>query len=80
MEPTIIYKQRVAGLSRGDLIDFVARACRAVRLRGTVSVMITTNREIMGDKVNGRAMNILGWTTTVTIFAATLALVITWIV
>lgn len=46
MEPTIIYKQRVAGLSRGDLIDFVAKACRAVSLRGTVSVMITTNREI----------------------------------
>ncbi len=34
----------------------------------------------MGDRVNGRAINVLGWITTVAIFAATLGLVITWII
>jgi Mn2+/Fe2+ NRAMP family transporter len=34
-------------------------------------IMIMTNRQsIMGDKVNGRTVNILGWTTTAIIFAA----------
>lgn len=43
-------------------------------------IMIMTNdRKIMGDRVNGRAMNVLGWATTVVIFAATAALVATWI-
>jgi Mn2+/Fe2+ NRAMP family transporter len=30
-------------------------------------IFITNNRDIMGDKVNGWAMNCLGWTTTATI-------------
>ena len=39
-------------------------------------IMIMTNRRaIMGDKVNGRAVNILGWITTVLIFAASICLV-----
>jgi len=46
MEPTIIYKQRIPGLSRRELADFVAKACHAARLRGTVTVMITGNREV----------------------------------
>lgn len=46
MEPTIIYKRRIPGLSRRGLADFVARACQAARLRGTVTVMITNNREV----------------------------------
>ena len=34
-------------------------------------IMVMTNRRsIMGDKVNGRAINILGWVTTAVIFAA----------
>jgi hypothetical protein len=32
----------------------------------------------MGDRVNSRGMNILGWITTGAIFAATVGLVITW--
>lgn len=32
----------------------------------------------MGDAVNERAVKLLGWTTTVAIFAATAGLVITW--
>ena len=39
-------------------------------------IMVMTNRRsIMGDKVNGLAVNILGWITTVLIFAASVCLV-----
>jgi hypothetical protein len=33
----------------------------------------------MGNRVNTRAMNVLGWFTTAAIFAATAGLVATWI-
>jgi NRAMP (natural resistance-associated macrophage protein)-like metal ion transporter len=39
---------------------------------------MTSNRAVMGNAVNGRAINILGWTTTAAIFGATAALVCTW--
>jgi NRAMP (natural resistance-associated macrophage protein)-like metal ion transporter len=42
-------------------------------------MLMTNNRSIMGDRVNGRAINVLGWITTIAIFAATLGLVISWI-
>ncbi|HSU14924.1 divalent metal cation transporter [Longimicrobium sp.] len=42
-------------------------------------MLMTNNREIMGERVNGRAMNVLGWTTTAVIFAATGALIVTWV-
>lgn len=42
-------------------------------------MLMTNNRSIMGDRVNGRAINILGWITTIAIFAATLGLVLSWI-
>jgi len=32
----------------------------------------------MGNRVNSLGLNILGWTTTVAIFAATVGLVVTW--
>lgn len=41
-------------------------------------LLMTNNRSIMGGRVNGRVMNILGWTTTASIFTATVGLVITW--
>ncbi len=37
-------------------------------------MLMTNDRRIMGDKVNSRGMNILGWTTTALVFAASLAL------
>jgi Mn2+/Fe2+ NRAMP family transporter len=43
-------------------------------------MLMTNNPNIMGDRKNGRAMNILGWTTTATIFAASIALALTWII
>jgi Mn2+/Fe2+ NRAMP family transporter len=41
---------------------------------------MTNNRSIMGDRVNGFAINALGWFTTAAIFAATIGLIVTWIV
>ena len=41
-------------------------------------MLMTNNRAVMGDRVNGRWMNVLGWTTTSAVFAATAALVSTW--
>jgi Mn2+/Fe2+ NRAMP family transporter len=43
-------------------------------------MLITNNRKIMGDKVNTKAMNVLGWTTTAAIFLATVGLVATWLI
>lgn len=43
-------------------------------------MLMTNNRRIMGDRVNGRGINVLGWATTASIFAASIGLVITWIV
>jgi Mn2+/Fe2+ NRAMP family transporter len=42
-------------------------------------MLMTNNRKIMGDKVNTRGMNVLGWTTTAAIFLATVGLIATWI-
>jgi NRAMP (natural resistance-associated macrophage protein)-like metal ion transporter len=41
-------------------------------------MLMTNSRRIMGDRVNTRGLNILGWITTAAIFAATVGLVITW--
>ncbi|HEX4807415.1 MAG TPA: Nramp family divalent metal transporter [Bryobacteraceae bacterium] len=41
---------------------------------------MTNSRAIMGNRVNGRAINILGWITTTAIFAASAGLVISWFV
>jgi len=43
-------------------------------------VLMTSNRGIMGDRVNSRPLKILGWATTAVIFAATACLVVIWIV
>jgi NRAMP (natural resistance-associated macrophage protein)-like metal ion transporter len=42
-------------------------------------MLITNNRLIMGKHANGKALNILGWTTTGITFAAALALIWTWL-
>jgi len=41
-------------------------------------MLVANNRQIMGHRVNGRWANILGWTTTLVMFLAALALVLTW--
>jgi Mn2+/Fe2+ NRAMP family transporter len=42
-------------------------------------MLMTNNRTIMGAQVNSRALNVLGWVTTGAIFAATLGLVVSWL-
>ncbi len=41
-------------------------------------MLLTNRRDVMGEKVNGKVANVLGWTTTAATFAATAALVATW--
>lgn len=48
----VIFQKRVAGLTPPALSRFLARARRAVGLRGTVNVLVTTNAEMRS--LNGR--------------------------
>lgn len=43
-------------------------------------MLMTNSRKIMGNRVNSLGLNILGWVTTVAIFAATIGLIITWFI
>jgi NRAMP (natural resistance-associated macrophage protein)-like metal ion transporter len=43
-----------------------------------VIMLIANNKEVMGDQINGRWLNILGWVTTLLMFAAAVGLVLTW--
>ncbi len=43
-------------------------------------MLMTNNKKIMGKHVNSKGLNILGWVTTVAIFAASITLIITWFV
>jgi probable rRNA maturation factor len=42
----VIFRKRIAGLSRSTLERFLLRARRAVRLPGTVNVLVTNNHEL----------------------------------
>jgi Mn2+/Fe2+ NRAMP family transporter len=42
-------------------------------------MLMTNDRKIMGDRVNGKALNILGWLTTAAVWAASIALLWTWV-
>lgn len=44
-----------------------------------VIMRIANNEKVMGRHVNGRALNALGWATTVLMFASAAALVLTWL-
>jgi NRAMP (natural resistance-associated macrophage protein)-like metal ion transporter len=41
-------------------------------------MFIANNRAVMGARVNGLALNVLGWATTALMFAAAVALMLTW--
>ncbi len=43
-------------------------------------MLMTNDRRVMGEQVNGLALNVLGWVTTVVIFAAALGLAVSWFV
>ena len=57
MEPTIILKQPVSGLSQRALTSFVATACRAAGLKGSVTVMVTGSREMRSLNSRFRGKN-----------------------
>jgi len=74
----------------GVLINFIGiNPIRALLLAAIINgflappllvaiMLVANNRHIMGNRVNGRWSNILGWTTTVVMFVAAVALVLTW--
>ena len=41
-------------------------------------MLISNNRKIMANRVNGRMLNVLGWTATIVMFGAAIALLFTW--
>jgi Mn2+/Fe2+ NRAMP family transporter len=41
-------------------------------------MLMTNDRRIMGERVNGRVTNVLGGITTVVTFVATACLIVTW--
>jgi NRAMP (natural resistance-associated macrophage protein)-like metal ion transporter len=43
-----------------------------------VIMLVANNKAVMGDRVNGWAVNILGWLTVCVMFAAAVGLVLTW--
>jgi Mn2+/Fe2+ NRAMP family transporter len=43
-----------------------------------VIMLVANNRLIMGDEVNGYWTNVVGWATTAVMFAAAIALLLTW--
>jgi len=43
-----------------------------------VIMLIANNSRVMGDKVNGRWTNVVGWATTAVMWAAAVGLVLTW--
>ena len=57
MEPSIIFKRPVAGLSQRALTAFVAQASRVVGLKGAVTVMLTHSREMRSLNSRFRGKN-----------------------
>jgi Mn2+/Fe2+ NRAMP family transporter len=43
-------------------------------------LLMTNNRAIMGERVNDRWTNVLGWITEVAIYSASIGLVATWFI
>lgn len=44
-----------------------------------IIVLMTSDRRLMGDKVNSRGFNVLSWLTVVAIFAASIGLIVSWL-
>jgi len=86
----LFYGVIIASTLVGVLINFVGiNPIRALVLAAIINgflappllvaiMLVANNRQIMGRHVNGRWANILGWTTTLVMFLAALALVLTW--
>jgi probable rRNA maturation factor len=52
MQPTVILKRRVPGLSERKLAEFVSEVCEHLRLAGAVTVLVTSSKEM--SILNGR--------------------------
>jgi probable rRNA maturation factor len=58
MEPTIIFRKRVPGLSKLQLAAFVSEVCRSIKLAGAVTVLVTGNREMrtLNERFRGKKL------------------------
>ena len=43
-----------------------------------IIMLVSSNRKIMGDKVNGWGANIVGWIATAVMFVAAIGMILTW--
>src|SRR4029077_4147064 len=43
-----------------------------------IIMLVANNKKVMGERVNGTWTNLLGWVTTAAMFAAAVALILTW--
>src|SRR5215469_16772522 len=57
MQPTVILKRKAGTLNEAVLARFVSRACRAVGLKGTLTVLGTSNREMQNLNRRFRGKN-----------------------
>ena len=46
MSPTVVLSRRIPGLSERVLSNFLVNACRAARLKGTASLLVTSSRRM----------------------------------
>ena len=86
----LFYGVIIASTFVGMLINFVGiNPIRALFLAAVINgfmappllvviMLVANNRKVMRKHVNGRWANILGWTTTLVMFAAAVGLVLTW--
>jgi NRAMP (natural resistance-associated macrophage protein)-like metal ion transporter len=80
----------VAGLALGLALDYagfnaVSMLFWSAVLNGVLApplivivLLLTSNREIMGERANSRWLSVLGWITVVVMTAATVAMFVTW--
>lgn len=57
MDPTIVLKRPVKGLGPRALTAFVAQACRAAGLKGSVTVLVTSSRQMRALNSRFRGKN-----------------------
>jgi Mn2+/Fe2+ NRAMP family transporter len=43
-----------------------------------IIMLVSNNEKVMGDNVNGRGANLIGWVATAVMFAAAIGMVLTW--
>jgi probable rRNA maturation factor len=58
MQPTVVFKRRVPGLSERKLAEFISEACEHIRLMGAVTVLITDSKEmiVLNGRFRGKAL------------------------